>query len=183
MLRNPPISADEFDRIALLPENQDRILELIAGEICDVPSNPKASYYSGRILRHVAAYVEDRDLGFTTGEAGGYIVNGERYTPDVAFISKTRTPDLAESGYHPVAPDLAVEVEFPSTLPSQERLRFKIGNYLAAGTVVWAVFPESQTIEVYAPHKPPLRLGIDDTLDGGDVLPGFHLPVRAIFGA
>jgi hypothetical protein len=34
---------------------------------------------------------------------------------------------------------------------------------------------------VYAPGQPVKTFGIDDTLDGGDVLPGFALAVREIF--
>jgi hypothetical protein len=45
---------------------------------------------------------------------------------------------------------------------------------------MWFLFPSSQTINVYTPTETKI-LGIDDTLDGGDVLPGFTLPVRAIF--
>lgn len=181
-VRNPPISAREFDDIVLLPENDDKILELIAGEIYEVPSAPKSSYYAGRVLVRIANFVEAHNLGFVTGEAGGYRVNGERYAPDVAYISKARTGDLAERGYNPVPPDLAVEVVFPSDTQSQERLRFKIFNYVAVGTVVWVVFPETQTVEIYVPTQPPKRLGINDTIDGGAVLPGLEMRVREIFG-
>jgi Uma2 family endonuclease len=181
-VRTPPISAREFDEIVLLPENDDKILELIAAEIYEVPSNPKSSYYAMRILLRIGNFIEDKDLGFVTGEAGGYWVNGERYAPDVAYISKARTGDLAERGYNPVPPDLAVEVDFPSTPQSQEQLRFKIFNYVAAGTVVWVVFPETQTVEIYVPGQPPKRLSIDDTIDGGAVLQGFEMRVREVFG-
>lgn len=64
-----------------------------------------------------------------------------------------------------------------------EQLRIKIGNYLAAGVWLWVVLLETQQVEVYAPGRPVLILAIDDTLDGGDVLPGFTLPLRAIFPA
>jgi len=74
-----------------------------------------------------------------------------------------------------------LKFDYPSTAESQEQLRFKIANYLAAGTIVWTVFPETQTVEVYAPGKPPVRLCINDELKGGDVLPGFAMKVRDIF--
>jgi hypothetical protein len=38
-------------------------------------------------------------------------------------------------------------------------------------------------VEVYTPGAPARLLGLEDTLDGGAVLPGFTLPVRAIFAA
>lgn len=89
-VRNPPVSAEAFDEFLLLGENADKILELIAGEIYEAPSNPKSSYYSAHILIRLGTHVEKHDLGFVTGEAGGYKVNGERYAPDVAFVSKAR---------------------------------------------------------------------------------------------
>jgi Uma2 family endonuclease len=180
-IREAPMTATEFERIAALPENDHRILEFIAGEIFDVPSNPKASKVSMRVGRHFGNFVDERDLGHVTGEAGGYRVGSERYAPDVAYISKARQPELAERGYNPNAPDLAVEVDFPSTLESQKTLRIKVSNYLAAGTVVWVIYPEAQEVEVYTPGQPMRIFGMGDVLDGGEVLPGFRLAVKDIF--
>jgi Uma2 family endonuclease len=180
-LQKTNVTVEEFERFVDLPENADKLFEYVAGEIVEVPSNPFASYVSGRIFRRVANHVEDNDLGFTTGEAGGYMVSGERYAPDVAFISKYRQPQLAMSGYNPNPPDLAVEVDFPTSYASQEILRVKAVNYVLAGTLLWIVRPSTKTVEVYSPDKPVRILGIDDTLDGEDVLPGFTLPVREIF--
>ena len=42
--------------------------------------------------------------------------------------------------------------------------------------------PETGTIRVRQPDLPPAILTMDDTLDGGDVLPGFSCPVREILG-
>ena len=119
--------------------------------------------------------------GHLTGEAGGYIVAGEKYAPDVAYISKERQPELAKEGYNPNAPDLAVEVDFPSSYTSQKMLNVKIANYLAAGTLLWVVYPETNEINVYMPGQPVKILGINDTLDGGNVLLGFTLAVKDVF--
>jgi Uma2 family endonuclease len=43
------------------------------------------------------------------------------------------------------------------------------------------VFPVEQLVEVYVPDKDVELVGIDGTLDGGDVLPGFTLKVSDIF--
>ncbi len=107
------------------------------------------------------------------------MVSGERYAPDAAYISKARQPELARTGYNPTPPELVVEVVSDESNGQElNSLRWKITNYLAAGTIVWAVFPVSQRVEVHAPGQPVARLGIDDTLDGGDVLPGFTLALR-----
>jgi Uma2 family endonuclease len=173
----------DFDAYALLPENAERLLEFVAGEINEVPSNPYASKVGSLILAALLWWVTPRNLGHVTGEAGGYMVSGERYAPDVAFISKARQPEIAKEGYNPNAPDIAVEVDFPSTYASQQKLRFKTANYLAAGTLLWVVRPETKTVEVYAPGKPVRLLTIRDILDGDDVLPGFTMAVKDIFAS
>ncbi len=81
------------------------------------------------------------------------MVSGERYAPDVAYISKKRQPELARVGYNPNPPELAVEVDFPSIYKSQEDLRIKVANYIAAGTLVWVVRPDTKMVEVYAPGQ------------------------------
>lgn len=148
MVLNVPAltSAEEFERFAEQPENADKILELIAGEVVEVPSNIWSSIISSRINRRIGEWVETHNLGFVTGEAGGYRVEGDRYAPDVAFIRKDR--QIATRGYNPDAPDLAVEVDYPSDFDSQRRLRYKVTTYMAAGTVCWLVFPETRTVEV-----------------------------------
>lgn len=147
----------------------------------EVPSNLYSSKIAARILTRIGMYLLDHDIGHLTGEAGGYQVSGERYAPDVAFISRARQPELAAEGYNPTPPDLAVEVVSPSD--PAPKLTLKVANYLAAGTVVWVVYPATQTVEVYAPGQPGRTLTIKDTLDGGAILPGFSLPVSAIFPA
>jgi len=173
------LTAAEFDAFAQRPENADKLFEFIVGEIVEVPSNPYSSHIASRINRRLSEYVEDNKLGYVTGEQGGYQVAGERYAPDVAFISYERQPELARTGYNPQPPELAVEVISPSD--KQNKLAIKVANYLLVGTVVWLVAPEEQTINVLIPGEKARELTIDDTLDGAPVLPGFTLAVKKIF--
>jgi Uma2 family endonuclease len=182
LLQTRPYTAEEFEAFTKLPENAERSFELIGGEIVEVPSNAFASKISSRILGFFFVYLLHKNIGHLTGEAGGYMVSGERYAPDVAFISYIKQPELAREGYNPNPPDLAVEVDFPSTYESQQKLITKVANYLAAGTVVWVVLPDAQKVWVYTPGQPAKQYGIDGVLDGGDVLPGFTLAVKDIFG-
>jgi Uma2 family endonuclease len=56
------------------------------------------------------------------------------------------------------------------------------GEYLAAGgREVWVADPEARRITVHCPDERPRELGPDDTLDGGDLLPGFDVPVDKLF--
>ncbi len=177
-LQRQQLTVEAFEHFTELPENAERLFEFVGGEIVEVPSNPYSSYIASRINRRVATFVEDNDLGFVTGEAGGYRVFGERYAPDVAFISKARQPELPHEGYNPNPPDLAVEVVSPTD--SEKRLSIKVGNYLAAETTVWVVYPLDKEVVVYKPGQPPQI--VTDVLDGGEVLPGFTLALKDVFG-
>jgi Uma2 family endonuclease len=110
------------------------------------------------------------------------MVAGERYAPDVAYISYERQPQLAQSGYNPNPPELAVEViSDESNARELDTLMLKISNYMAAGTVVWVVYPVSQVIRVHVHGQPVRIISKVGTLDGGDMLPGFSLAVSEIF--
>ena len=57
----------------------------------------------------------------------------------------------------------------------------KLKDYFFAGVkLVWYVDPRKQTIEVYTSVQEVTILSIDDTLDGGTLLPGFSVPVRML---
>jgi Uma2 family endonuclease len=107
------------------------------------------------------------------------MIGNERYIPDCAFVSRKRQAQPPPAAYNPIPPDLAVEVLSPSNTPDE--IAIKVDNYLRAGTVVWVVNGDAQRVTVHRPDAAPKTSGIEDTLDGGDVLPGFTLPVRDIF--
>ncbi len=175
-------AVEDFEQFVELPENADKLFEYIGGEIVEVPSNAFASEISSIILYFLMQFVREKKIaGHITGEAGGYMVSSERYAPDVAFISAIKQPELDKHGYNRNPPDLAVEVDFPSTETSRDTLRIKIANYLAAGTVVWVAVAEPKGVEVYVPGQPVKVLSINDALDGGGVLSGFKLAVKDIF--
>jgi Uma2 family endonuclease len=174
------MTAAEFDRFIRQPENASRNFELIAGEIVEkMVSNPRSSSIGALVLGFMAVHVRQNNLGRVTGADGGYMVNGERYIPDAAYISKARQPVQPSDAYNPLAPDLAVEVLSPTN--DDEEMRVKVAHYTAAGALVWVIDPDRQRVEVYQSGKPPKILTGDDTLDGGDVLPRFALTVSSIF--
>ena len=173
------VSPDEFERVVMLPENADTLLELIDGEIVEVVSNEKSSALASRLGILVGGFILFNRLGFTTGADGGYQIGSERYIPDFAFVSNKRQLTPSNEAYGSVPPDLAVEVLSPSNTPDE--MAIKVDNYLRANTVVWIVNPDAQRVTVHRPDAPPKTFDISETLDGGSILPGFTLPVRDIF--
>lgn len=177
------MSVTAFDQLVQRPENADRVLELIAGKVFEVPSNPYVSEIANLIAFFIRLFLVQNNIkGHVTGEAGGYMVAGERYAPDVAYISYARQAELARTGYNPNPPELAVEViSDPENREEQRQLRMKLSGYLAAGVLVWVVNPDDQMVEVHQVGQSAIPVYATDILTGGDVLPGFELPVKDIF--
>ncbi len=166
---------------------EDRLCELIDGVLVE----KTVGYYASRIALLIGYFLEDflgqHDLGIVLGADGMLQLQQEQVRiPDVSFISWAHFPDreLPSEPIPRLVPDLAVEVLSTSNTPQE--MNRKLQEYFAAGTqLVWYVAPETQRITVYtAPAQGPVQwieLGVEDSLDGGDVLPGFHLPIRELF--
>lgn len=104
------------------------------------------------------------------------------FVPDLVYVSRERMPkgDILELRALRTAPDLAVEV-LSRGQPNQ-RFDRKIAFYLAHSVrLVWIIDPRTQLVTVLAPGEEPRTLASGDSLDGGDVLPGFAVEVAEIF--
>jgi len=179
-LKTPVMTPEQFDAWVLQPEQAEKAYEFIAGEIVEkMVSNQKSAQIGAKILAFIIFHALQHDLGRATGEQGGYMVNSERYIPDIGYMSYARQSIDNDEAYNPLAPDLVVEVISPTD--TAKEMRVKIANYPAAGTVVWVVSPDDEQIEIYNPGQPARVLGIEDTLDGGAVLSGFTIALKTIF--
>ena len=169
----------EFERIAALPENEDRLLELIHREIVEKVPTPSHSVLAAWIAAFLNIYViEHDDQGLVSVEGRHRAGDDSSLLPDASYF---RDRDVAptESSFDTV-PDLAIEVKSPRD--SYKAMRAKAALYLERGTqIVWLVYPEKLKIEVHRQGVEAQTLGIEDTLDGGDLLPGFTLPVHRVF--
>jgi Uma2 family endonuclease len=167
-----------------LPDDDHRY-ELVRGELIRMsPVNLGHTTYAHLVSYHLNDFVLPRGLGIVGGE-GGFVLEHDPDTvraPDVHFIRADRVPTgEALDHFGDFAPDLAVEVRSPSD--SLVGLYRKADEYFAAGTrLVWIFDPKPKHVHVCTPNGRRVTLGADDTLDGGDVLPGFRLPLRKVFG-
>lgn len=132
----------------------------------------------------IGNFVLARNLGELYTSATAFIIVSEPLSvlrPDVAFVKAERLPsEVSWSSFYAVVPDLVVEVLPPGD--RQAVLTKKIGRYLHAGVaLVWMVDPLAPTIVVYSPGRDPISVGADGVLDGGEILPGFRLPVAEVF--
>ena len=159
--------------------------ELIRGELCEtMPCGGKHGEVVLKTGFFLGGFIIPRRLGRLAGSDSGVLLERDPDTvrePDIAYISAERLPlDVEVTGYYEVVPDLVVEVVSPGD--SAREVMDKALMWLSYGTrLVWAVNPGSRTVDVYRPGERTATLGVDDALDGLDVLPGFSCPVSDIF--
>src|SRR5438105_2555555 len=89
-------------------------------------------------------------------------------------------PPTWPRGFMPVVPDIVLETRSPGD--TKREVAEKIAQWMQAGVrLAWELDPKARTLTVHRPNAEPRRLGIDDVLNGEDVLPGFSLPIRRLF--
>ena len=136
-----------------------------------------------RLGGRMDVHVEQGRLGHVFGSDSGVLLERNPDTvrePDLAYVSAERLPLDAElDGYCPVPPDLVVEIVSPSD--TEQATDDKATMWLSFGVrMALVVNPETRTIRVRQPDLPTVILTVDDTLEGGEVLPGFSCPVHEI---
>ena len=178
-----PGTATEYDQIFRV-ERQHRFAELIDGTLVEKPMGSFESMIAAIIAKAILVFLEKHDLGVVTGESAMMrMANGRVRMPDAAFTSYDRLPERRppRDPIWPLSPDLAVEVLIQSNTKAE--IDQKVQEYFASGTrLVWIVDPDRLIAVVYISSDQPERvLHVGEALDGGDVLPGFSIPLATIF--
>ena len=103
--------------------------------------------------------------------------------PDVSFISLERLPgeEVPREPIPDLAPDLAVEVI--SRGNTRREMERKLDDYFTAGTkLVWYVYHSPRReVWVYTSPTEHSVLCEGESLDGGEVVPGFRLAINDLF--
>lgn len=169
------------DELLAMPDDGFHHYELVKGELLTMSPagydhGTVAALLAGSLIQHVTKH----KLGRVAIAQAGYLLERNPDTvrePDVSFVASKR--DLRTRNFFPGAPDLAVEVLSPNDRASE--VNGKVREYLAAGTrMVIIIDPEKQTAIVRTPTS-TTDLTTDDTLSGGDIIPGWSLPLRELF--
>jgi len=158
---------------------------LVKGELREMPpASGRHGIYSGTLHAYLGYYVLTQKLGRIFSAETGFTIARAPDTvraPDIAFVAQNRLPDPIPDGYFEFVPDLAVEVVSPND--TRREMREKVNDWLDAGVrLVWVVNYQKRTITEYRSRQQVRVITEEDTLDGGDVAPGFSLPVREVFG-
>ena len=185
------LTVEEF--AALPPEPEGWRSELIEGRVIRMPPilDPHHDQIIANLVAALLPYVRAQRLGRVTLEQVGYDLtpahakNGPAVVPDLAFISRGRGQLIQEARarkrYMRLAPDLAVEVVSPSQATPNE-MEGRAQRWLQAGTrLVWNIWPEPERVDVWPADGEMHTLKAPALLNGGDVIPGFALPVADLF--
>lgn len=171
-----------LEQFLKLPETKP-YSEYIDGKVVQKPMPTYAHMVIHRLLSVVfTLYLRAHPIGDAGPELRCvFTPQGRRVArvPDFVFVSWERLGGTR--GDQPLrgAPDLAVEILSPDDRMID--VEAQVAFYLAHGVrLVWVINPQARTVTVRPSPSTAHILGENDPLDGGDVLPGFSVPVRDI---
>lgn len=172
------------DELLNLPKGKERY-ELIRGELKTLaPAGNEHGVLALEFAAELRNFVKANKLGKVYAAETGFKLATNPDTvraPDAAFISQARLDEVGPvQGYWPGAPDLALEVVSPNDLYTE--VSEKVAEWLNAGSgMVVVINPRTKQVLVHARDFDVKVLALVDTLDGGDVVPGWQLPLRELF--
>ena len=158
--------------------------ELVKGELIRMaPTGHLHGYIELRFGKALSIFVDEHKLGrVLSGEVGLYTQRDPDTVrgADVAFISNERLAQVQSHSFLDVAPELIVEILSPDD--RWYAVNAKLTEYFDVGVqMVWVADPHQRQVRVYRSLTEVDILTVDDTLSGGDVLPGFSVPVAELF--
>ena len=145
------------------------------------PTGFPGEWFEATFAAHLVIWSEEYG-----GRAGGptarfWLADGSLRGPDAYWFSWERWNDLPEEARTPpfaiFTPDFLVEIVSPSNRPGD--ISDKVRRYLEGGAqLVLVIHPPNRTVTYHRPGAEPEVREDPETIDGGDVLPGFSFNVR-----
>lgn len=174
------MTAEEFMQIT-----EAGRFDLLYGELIRMsPAGGRQGEIAAQWVRALLNHADARQPGRVyTAEASFLLARDPDVVmaPDAAFVRAERLPPPEKRvSFLPLAPDVAVEIVSPSDrMPAVPR---KVAAYLEHGTpLVFVVEPRRRTVTAHRADGSVRVYREGDEIDGGDVLPGFRLPVADVF--
>jgi Uma2 family endonuclease len=182
-MRPYPGTATERDLVEAVESKFGRLCELVDGALVE----KLTGWYESRLATVLNSFLEpflsEHDLGIGPGPGAPVRTQpGQVRLPNVSFLAWNHFPGrvLPSGAILGVAPDFVVEILSPTNTPRE--MERKRREYFGGGArLVWELDPEARRMRVYTSADQFTEIGEEGTLDGGAVLPGFTLPLRAWF--
>lgn len=177
-----PGTASEED-VVRIHDSESRLFELVDGTLLEKSMGTWESCVAAILVRIMGTFVSDQDLGIILGADGMMrLAPGLVRIPDVSFISWNRFPNrrVPDEAIANIVPDLAVEILSRSN--TTEEMARKLDDYLTHGVrLIWYIDPRAQEAKVYHGSKEFEVRTREQSLEGGDVLPGLVIPMAELF--
>ena len=177
-----PGTATERDLVRF-NERKLGLCELVDGVLVEKPVGNVESVLTMFLGEYLGVFLRESGLGYLTGPDGGTrFARGLVRLPDLAVVRWDSLPErrVPDKAIGIVVPDLVVEVLSRSN--TKKEINRKLGEYFSAGVqLAWIIDPRKRTVCVHHSENKSSLLGVEDALNGGDVLPGFTLPIRTLY--
>jgi Uma2 family endonuclease len=162
----------------------DVLYEIIDGTIVELP--PMGTYpveVASILFEYLGPFVRRAGLGRAIVEVLFRVDAKNQRRPDISYFSFAKWPKgrrTPDSQPWDVVPDLAIEAISKNDVAwdvlEKVRIYFEVGV-----RAVWLIYPNQDVIHVFESFKQIRVLTRDDVLDGGEVIPGFQLPLSLLF--
>jgi Uma2 family endonuclease len=169
----------QFDE---LPVKDGTLYELNEGGVVTMTEPmPRHNWVRDNIAAALRDFAHPRNLGRVFAETGYQLAPETVRIPDVSFVPADRMREIDLDKRIQGAPALAIEVVSPTDLA--EDLTQKVKQYLVGGSkAVWVFYPKPREVQVFRASGEIFVRRECDTLEEAEVLPGFALDLKAVFG-
>ncbi len=178
------LTDDQFEE--LCRNNRDlRFEQTAAGDLIIMPPTGwETGNRNIEIAYQVQAWSRKTKTGKAFDSSTGFILpNGAKRSPDAGWVSQIRLDALNPNPdkFLPLAPDFAIELRSKSD--NLRTVRQKMQEYMAVGVRLgWLINPQDKQVEIYRLNQPVEILQFPEQLSGEEVLPGFVLELKEIWG-
>jgi Uma2 family endonuclease len=168
---------EQFERLCL--QNPDLRLELTKdGElIVMAPAGGETSERNADLTSQVYNWNKRTQKGRVFDSSGGYdltAIDGGMLSPDVSWIEKSRLEGISIVKFISIVPDFVIELRSDSD--RLKDIRKKMLEYQRLGVRLGLlVNPKKCQVEIYRLGKPTELLNSPQSIDCGEVMPGFTL--------
>ncbi|WP_247216563.1 Uma2 family endonuclease [Synechococcus sp. C9] len=184
----PTLRCTEEQFRELVKFNPDLRWELTAqGEVIVMaPTGSETGNYNFELNTDLGTWNRQQKMGKAFDSSAGFrLPNGAIRSPDLAWIAQERWEQLSPEQrrqFAPICPDFVLELVSPAD--DLATVQAKMQEYLKNGCRLgWLVNPETRSVTIYRPNVAPEIVTFDVVLSGEDVLPGFTVDLRHIFGS
>jgi Uma2 family endonuclease len=179
------VTDEQFLQLAMA--NPELRLERTAeGELVVMPpTGSEGGSFNAELSADIVLWNRQTRLGKVFDSSTGFkLPNGAIRAPDTAWVAQQRwemlTPEQRK-GFAPLCPDFVLELA--SETDDIDDLRAKMQEYFDNGCRLgWLIDPTTQRVEIYRPGQSVEVLQAPAMLSGDEVLPGFALDLRRVFG-